>query len=77
VLDPRNFFEALRLRWLWYEWKDPNRTWVGLGNPCDESDKNFFSRDCHHHARGRKEGVILAFHVAPQGEAKRYRLYHI
>jgi hypothetical protein len=29
VLDLHKFSRALRLRWLWYEWKDLNRAWVG------------------------------------------------
>ena len=36
------FARALRLRWPWYEWKEPTKLWVGMGNPCNEEDLNFF-----------------------------------
>lgn len=42
VLDIRKFARALRLRWAWYEWKEPNRAWVHLGNPCDNTDMDLF-----------------------------------
>ena len=42
VLNTFKFARALRLRWPWYEWKEPTKLWVGGGNPCDEDDLNFF-----------------------------------
>lgn len=36
------YARALRLRWLWYEWKEPQRAWVGYGNPCDSTDRDLF-----------------------------------
>jgi hypothetical protein len=36
------FATALRLRWPWFEWKDPNKMWVGSGNPCSEQDMDIF-----------------------------------
>lgn len=42
VLDLHLYARALRLRWLWYEWKEPDRPWVGLGNPCDSMDRELF-----------------------------------
>ncbi|XP_037459507.1 uncharacterized protein LOC119330503 [Triticum dicoccoides] len=41
VLNTNKFTRALWLRWPWYEWKEPTKMWVGMGNPCDE-DLNFF-----------------------------------
>ena len=38
VLNTNKFTRALRLRWPWYEWKEPTKMWVGMGNPCDEED---------------------------------------
>jgi len=29
VLDVEKFSRALRLHWLWFQWLDPNRPWVG------------------------------------------------
>lgn len=42
VLNTDKFARALRLRWPWYEWKEPTKMWVGLGNPCDDEDLDFF-----------------------------------
>uniref|UniRef100_A0A0A8ZDN4 Reverse transcriptase domain-containing protein n=1 Tax=Arundo donax TaxID=35708 RepID=A0A0A8ZDN4_ARUDO len=36
------FSRALRLRWLWYEWTDPERPWVGTTSPCDAVDRQLF-----------------------------------
>lgn len=36
------FGRALRLRWLWYEWIDPNRPWAGTMLPCDAGDRQLF-----------------------------------
>jgi hypothetical protein len=41
ILDLQRFGRALRLRWLWYEWVDPNRPWVETP-PCDLTDKALF-----------------------------------
>jgi hypothetical protein len=29
-------------RWTWLEWMDPNKIWVGQGNPCSEKDMDIF-----------------------------------
>lgn len=42
VLNTDKFARALRLRWPWYEWKEPAKLWVGMGSPCDEDDLDFF-----------------------------------
>ena len=42
MLNTDKFARALRLRWLWFEWNDPRKLWVGLGNPCTEEDYEFF-----------------------------------
>ncbi|CAO2206826.1 unnamed protein product [Urochloa humidicola] len=42
VLDLEIFSRALRLRWLWYQWKDPDRPWVGTDVPCNEIDRQLF-----------------------------------
>lgn len=39
VLDFVRFSRALRLRWLWFEWVEPDRPWVGTEVPCDEIDR--------------------------------------
>ena len=42
VLDLDCFGRALRLRWLWQAWTEPERPWVGSAPPCDEVDKQLF-----------------------------------
>jgi hypothetical protein len=42
ILDLEKFGRALRLRWPWYEWTDPGRVWMGMGNPCNEANMNLF-----------------------------------
>lgn len=42
VLDFERFIRALRLRWLWLQWMERNRLWVGFDVPCDENDKQLF-----------------------------------
>jgi hypothetical protein len=42
VLDLERFSRALRLRWLWYEWVEPERPWVGTEVPCSDLDRQLF-----------------------------------
>jgi len=42
VLDLEKFSRALRTRWMWYQWVEPDRPWVGFSVPCSEVDKQFF-----------------------------------
>jgi hypothetical protein len=42
VLDLERFSRALRLRWLWYPWSDPDRPWVGAEVPCSDLDHQLF-----------------------------------
>ena len=42
MLNTKKFARALRLRWPWFEWKEPCKLWVGHGNPCDAEDLDFF-----------------------------------
>lgn len=43
ILNLEKFARALRLRWLWQEWKSPEKAWVGSGTPCDDTDKLLFA----------------------------------
>jgi hypothetical protein len=43
ILDLEKFARALRLRWLWFEWTTPDKPWVGLQTPNDETDRSLFS----------------------------------
>jgi hypothetical protein len=31
------------MRWLWHEWKDEAKPWIGFGNPCTTQDKEIFA----------------------------------
>ncbi|CAN6334617.1 unnamed protein product, partial [Urochloa humidicola] len=42
VLDLGFFSRALRLRWLWYQWTEPERPWVGAEVSCNDIDKALF-----------------------------------
>jgi hypothetical protein len=42
VLDLEMFSRALRLRWLWFRFTDPERPWAGTDVPCNEIDKQLF-----------------------------------
>jgi hypothetical protein len=43
ILHLEKFAAALRLRWLWLEWVDESKTWIGLGNPCNAKDRVVFA----------------------------------
>lgn len=42
ILDLERFARALRLRWMWYSWRNSKRAWVGMDIPCDKTDKDLF-----------------------------------
>jgi hypothetical protein len=42
ILDLERFTRALRLRWLWFKWKQKLRAWNNLEIPCDKVDREFF-----------------------------------
>jgi hypothetical protein len=42
ILHMEKFARALRLRWPWLEWKEPDKIWKGSGNPCSMEDMEVF-----------------------------------
>ena len=42
ISDLERFSRALRLRWLWFKWKQKQRAWNNLEIPCDKVDRNLF-----------------------------------
>jgi hypothetical protein len=43
ILDLERFSRALRLRWLWYNWTNPERPWNGTELPVDSVDITLFN----------------------------------
>jgi hypothetical protein len=43
ILDLERFSRALRLRWLWFQWKHKERAWNELDLPCDAHDHDLFA----------------------------------
>ena len=43
ILDLEKFARALRLRWLWFEWVSPDKSWVGLETHNDQLDRDLFN----------------------------------
>jgi hypothetical protein len=43
ILDLERFACALRLRWLWFQWRYKDRAWTGLDLPCDSKDRDLFA----------------------------------
>jgi hypothetical protein len=37
------FGRVLRLRWLWKEWVDDTKPWVGMDTPTDNTDRALFT----------------------------------
>jgi hypothetical protein len=42
ILDLERFVKDLRLRWLWFKWKQADRPWTGLDIPCNKTDRDLF-----------------------------------
>jgi hypothetical protein len=43
IMDLERFTRALRLRWLWFKWKQKERAWTDLEVPCDKIDHELFN----------------------------------
>lgn len=43
LIDLERFSRALRLRWLWFHWTNPERPWNGTELPIDSTDLALFS----------------------------------
>jgi hypothetical protein len=43
IPDMSRYATALRLRWLWFAWRSPERPWVDGSTPCDDKDKAMFA----------------------------------
>lgn len=43
IVDLEKFSRALRLRWLWFKWTNPERPWCGMKMPLDSTDWALFN----------------------------------
>jgi hypothetical protein len=43
IVDLEHFRRALRLRWLWFQWKNPEKPWCGSVLPIDSVDESLFA----------------------------------
>jgi hypothetical protein len=43
ILNLAKFSLVLRMTWLWNEWDDDAKPWVGLGNTCTPSSGDLFA----------------------------------
>ena len=43
ILDLERFARALRIRWLWFQWRQKERAWNKLELPCDSRDRELFA----------------------------------
>ena len=55
ILDVERFVRALRLWWLWHEWVFPDKSWLGMEVPCDETDRLLFAACTHIHLGNGKK----------------------
>jgi len=35
------FTRALRVKWMWFSWKNSERAWMGLDILCDKTNKDY------------------------------------
>jgi hypothetical protein len=42
-LGSKKFARVLRLRWLWHEWTESDKPWVGMPIPCNDEDRRLFA----------------------------------
>jgi hypothetical protein len=54
MVDLERFGRALRLRWLWFQWKCPDKAWNGPELPIDSVDESLFAAATRVHI-GRKQ----------------------
>lgn len=43
IMDIGSFGRSLRLRWLWNQWQEEDKTWKGTAVPFDKIDRQLFA----------------------------------
>ena len=71
VPDLDRFGRALRLRWLWQEWGDDPKPWVGTEVPCNDTDRLLFNSSTTI-TIGNGNKARFWHHNWLEGEAPRY-----
>jgi len=72
ILHLGRFTTALRLRWLWHEWKSSDKPWVGVRNPLQQNWPPLVcccNKDYHW---GWQENFLLVWGLESRTKAKRY-----
>jgi hypothetical protein len=55
MVDLERFGRALRLRWLWFQWKCPDNAWNGSELPIDSVDESLFAAATRVHIHNGKK----------------------
>jgi len=71
VPDLDRFGRALRLRWLWQEWVDDSKPWIGSELPCTDVDRLLFNSSINI-TLGDGAETRFWHHNWLEGEAPRY-----
>jgi hypothetical protein len=71
VPDLERFGRALHLRWLWQEWTDDCKPWVGTEVPCKDIDRLLFNASTTITIRNGHKACFW-HHAWLDGEAPRY-----
>ena len=71
VLDLDRFGRALCHRWLWQEWGDDPKPWVGTDMPCNDMDRLLFNASTRV-TIGDGNKARFWHHSWLEGEATRY-----
>jgi hypothetical protein len=69
VPDLDKFGRALWLRWLWQEWVEDSKSWLGFELPCSDVDRLLFNASIRITLGDVQR---LAYHNRLDGEAPRY-----
>lgn len=64
IPDLEKFGRALRLRWLWQDWVEESKPWVGAELPCNETDRYSLQLINLNHDRRQHKSSLLAQQLA-------------
>lgn len=71
ILDLHRFSRALRLRWLWLAFTNPDRVRKGMGNcPSINTDRALFAAATRSSGHERPSGMFLVFELDAVSDSK-------